>query len=86
MAKSIEQKAVDNLVNAISDNRFRYYEFCRIMSEEMPQVHKDFFRLLASYANFLSVYDQHEYYPNGTEEEAKISAQIAPIINGQLFP
>ncbi len=86
MAKSIEQKAVDSLVNALSDNRFRFYEFCRIMSEESPQVHKDFFRLLASYTNYLSVFDQHQYYPNATEQEAKISAQIAPTINAQLFP
>lgn len=86
MAKSIEQKAVDNLTNALSDNRFRFYEFCRIMSEESPQVHKDFFRLLASYTNYLAVFDKHSYYPNGTQEEAELSAEIAPIINARIFP
>ena len=81
MAKSIEQKAVDALANAISDNRFRVHEFARLMVEQEPQVHKTFFGLIAGYVNYLSVFDNYGWYPNGTVKESR----IANLINETIY-
>lgn len=86
MAKSIEQKAVDSLAAALSDVRFRNYEFCRIMSEEFPAVHKKYFELMVSYMNYLAVFEKHGWYPNNVDKEAYISAKVVDDLNRLLFP
>lgn len=84
MAKSIEQKAVDALATALSDNRFRYQEFSRLMAEEFPSVHKNFFTLTASYISYLAAYDKYGYYPNGTYEEAKLATMLANLLHNHI--
>lgn len=86
MAKSIEQKAVDTLVNALSDTRFRNYEFSRLMVEESPLVHKQFFVLITSYLNYIATYADYNWYPNGTQEEAELAREVVDIINAAISP
>lgn len=86
MAKSIEQKAVETLTIALSDYRFRHYEFARLMVEESPFIHKQFFVLITAYMNYLSVYADHGWYPNGTEEEALLAREVIEIINAAISP
>ena len=86
MAKSMEQKAVEALASGLSNYEFRNYEFCRLMSEQNPFIHREFFKLIASYLNYLSVFEKHGWYPNGTERESAISAEIVDTVNAMLFP
>ena len=81
MAKSIEQKTVEAVANGLSDHRFRLYEFCRLMSEENPFVHREFFKLMVAYLNYLSVFDKHGWYPNGTQNESSAAAKVVDILN-----
>ena len=81
MAKSIEQKAVESLTNGLSNYQFRNDEFCRLMSEQPPFIHQEFFKLIVSYVNYLSIFDKHGWYPNGTENESKASAQVVGTLN-----
>ena len=86
MAKSIEQKAVEALAIGLGNYEFRNYEFCRLMAEQSPFVHREFFKLIASYLNYLSVFHKHGWYPNGVDTEAEISAEIVDTVNARLFP
>ena len=84
MAKSIEQKTVEVLGSGLSDYRFRLHEFSRLMSEEDPFVHKQFFRLIVAYLNFLAIYDRYDWYPNGTENESTAASRVVEILNEYL--
>lgn len=86
MAKSMEQKAVEALASGLGNYEFRKHEFCRIMAEQNPFVHKEFFRLMVAYLNYLAVFDRHGWYPNGVDVESKISNEVVEQINQLLFP
>ena len=81
MAKSIEQKTVDTLANAISDNRFRIHEFSRLMVEQDPHIHQTFFLTLAGYINYLATFDKYGWYPNLTVKES----QVASLVNQTIY-
>lgn len=84
MAKSIEEKAVESLATALSDNRFRYHEFARLMTEQFPSIHKNFFTLTASYINYLAAYDRYGWYPNNTFEEAQMAGMLAHLLKSHI--
>lgn len=82
MAKSIEEKTIDQLSNALMDKRFHYPEFARLMIHATDQeVHKSFFTLLMAYVKYLAIYEQHQYYPNFVVEEAKIAGLIQETLD-----
>lgn len=81
MAKSIEQKAVESLASGLSDYRFRLHEFSRLMSEENPFVHREFFKLIVAYLNYLAVFDKYGWYPNGTQNESSAAAEVVETLN-----
>lgn len=85
MAKSIEQKAVDTLANALSDTRFRYSEFARLMSEQQPSiVHKPFFGLIVSYLSYISTSHKYGINVNNTAEEARLAHLLMPTIRNNI--
>ena len=81
MAKSIEEKAVDALATALTHTQFRPQEFCRIMTEQYPVVHKSFFQLLVGYINYLAVFESYNWYPDNTQRESHISSQVVDTMN-----
>ena len=86
MAKSIEQKVVDTLVNAMADNRFRPAEFSRIMATEtFIPAHFDFMSLVSAYMHYLAAFHEYGFYPNGLENECRIASRIAPIMQEELI-
>ena len=80
MAKSIEEKVVDAIENAVMDTRFRYSEFSRLMSDRSPATYMAFLNLIAGYMAYLAVYDDYNYYPNGHERDAPLAAELRDIL------
>lgn len=76
MAKSIEEKAVQAIADAMMDGRFREHEFSRVMAEQNPLVHKTFFRLIFAYLNYISVFDRYGWSPNDNLTEAAMASEM----------
>ena len=80
MAKSIEQKAVDALVSAMNNSKFRPAEFSRLMATEaLAPDHMQFMSLIGGYVQYLATFDEYGYFPNGLERECDLAAEVAPI-------
>lgn len=80
MAKSIEQKAVDAIVSAMNNTKFRPAEFSRIMAtEQFAPDHMQFMSLIGGYVTYLATFDQYGYFPNGLERECLLSTELYPI-------
>lgn len=80
MAKSIEQKAVEQIIAATNNTKFRPSEFSRIMATEMfAPDHMEFMSLIGGYIAYLATFEEYGYYPNGLERECELAAEAAPI-------
>lgn len=80
MAKSIEQKLVDTLATSLHDSRFNPTEFARLMTKQDPHVNVQFFNLMLTYMDYLTVFKKHGWYPNGTELAASVSDLTAYVM------
>lgn len=81
MAKSIEQKAVDAIVSAMNNNKFRPAEFSRIMAtEQLAPDHMQFMSLVGGYITYLSTFRDYGYFPNGLERECLLASDLQPIV------
>jgi hypothetical protein len=81
MAKSIEEKLVDSITSSLSDSRFRYHEFSRILSEQGDSTRINFFTLMIGHLNFLDTYNKYRFYPNGEQLEAEFASKVVPVLN-----
>lgn len=85
MAKTIEQKAVDAIVTAMSDKTFKEHEFSRLMIEAVHSNYypaaPNFMQIVYSFIVYLSTYDDYRYYPNGCEEIAVAAGRIRPYFD-----
>jgi len=69
MAKSIEQKAMDTLMNLVSDVRFREYEFIRLVATQPVGLMRRFFGILLAFVECYSFSAEHNAYPGNTDRD-----------------
>ena len=69
MAKSIEQKAIDTLMNLVSDVRFREYEFISLMATQPVGLMRRFFGIILAFVEWYSISAKHNFYPDNTDRE-----------------
>ena len=69
MAKSIEQKAMDTLMNLVSDVRFREYEFIRLVATQPVGLMRRFFGILLAFVEWYSISAKHDFYPDNTDRD-----------------
>ena len=69
MAKSIEQKAMDTLMNLVSDVRFREYEFISIVSQQPVGLMRRFFGIILAFVEWYSISAKHDFYPDNTDRD-----------------
>ena len=69
MAKSIEQKAIDTLMNLVSDVRFREYEFIRLVAEQPVGLMRRFFGIILAFVEWYAISAKHNFYPDNTDRD-----------------
>ena len=69
MAKSIEQKAMDTLMNLVSDVRFREYEFISLVSQQPVGLMRRFFGIILAFVEWYSISAKHDFYPDNTDRD-----------------
>ena len=69
MAKSIEQKAMDTLMNLVSDVRFREYEFISLVSQQPVGLMRRFFGILLAFVEWYSISAEHNIYRDNTDRD-----------------
>jgi hypothetical protein len=69
MAKSIEQKAIDTLMNLVSDVRFREYEFISLMATQPVGLMRRFFGILLAFVEWYSISAEHNSYPGNPDRD-----------------
>jgi len=69
MAKSIEQKAMDTLMNLVSDVRFREYEFIKLVAEQPVGLMRRFFGIILAFVEWYAISASNNFYPDNTDRD-----------------
>jgi hypothetical protein len=78
--RSKEQKAVDKLVDSISDIRFQDGNFAYMIMGQPPKVQRRFMRLFMHAVRFWAVDWKHENYHLKDEQTVQLAGTINQVI------
>lgn len=80
MAKSIEQRAADNLINALADRNFSDTQFARHILESGRIGQMTFFKLIIMYFKTLSISHKYGAYVHNEQVEAQFADDVLEIL------